>query len=353
MKPTKIIRPFCLLLLAALACWGLAGLLPDPQAVQASLTSLDPQLLLLPACGLVINPGVLLGLHRNFKALTMRPLGAYKPIHSRLALPTKSTAAEEVLTWLGSFPRMRKFKGEPDIANLISSTWRIANEPWHNTVGLKREDIERDRIGQYAPRFTLMGEDAAQHPDFLLTDLLTGGFAQKDYTGKNFFDTDKKHITGGKSKWTNKSTYKLTQATFEAGRKTLLGVLDEDSRPMFPNPELLLVVGPELLSTAENIVDVRTLPNGGENSSYKKAEILLMPTLGTSTAWFLLNVGSEVVRPFCWQEEVVVEFTSQTDPSSDRVFHLKEYAFQAYRRGNMAYLCPQAAYGSTGADTPA
>ena len=297
---------------------------------------------------MVINSATLLGLHRSFKSIAFRPLGAYKPRHSQLAMPTKSNAASEVLNWLGTFPRMRKFKGEPDIANLVSSEWEIKNEPYHNTIGVKREDIERDRIGQYAPRFTLMGEDAAQHPDFLLTDLLTGGFTQKDYTGKNFFDTDKKHVKGGKTSFTNKGTAALDRTEFEVGRKKLIGILDENGRPMFGEPKLLLVVGPELVSTAENVVEIRNLASGAENSSYKKADILYLPTLGTSTAWFLLNVASEVVRPFCWQEEVVAEFSSQTDPGSDRVFLLKEYAFQAYRRGQMAYLCPQAAYGSTG-----
>lgn len=297
-----------------------------------------------------INSANLLGLHRNFKALTFRPLGQYRPVHSMVALPTRSNARSEVINWLGTFPRMREMKGEVDIQNLVSSHWEITNKPWHNTIELDRADIERDQIGLYAPRFTLMGEDAAQHPDFLLTDLLTGGFTQKDYTGKNFFDSSKKHVASGTTTFTNKSTKKLTQTYFEAARKALLGVLDENGRPMFPNTKLLLVVGPENLSPAENIVDVRTLSSGAENSSYKKAEILFMPTLGTSANWFLLNVGSEVIRPFCWQEEVVVEFTSQTDPTSDRVFHLKKFAYQAYRRGQMAYLCPQAAFGATGAD---
>lgn len=297
-----------------------------------------------------INPANLLGLHRNFKAITFRQLGQYQPFHPKLAMPSRSNAREEVMTWLGSFPRMRKFKGDADVANLVSSAWTIANEPYHNTIAIKREDIERDNVGTYAPRFQLLGEDAAQHPDFLLTDLLTGGFVAKDYTGKNFFDTDKKHLKGGKATFTNKATKVLTQAYFEAARKKLLGVLDEDGRPMLPNAKLTLIVGPELLSTAENIVEIRHLASGAENSSYGKAEILHLPMLGTSTAWFLMNTASEIVRPFCWQEEVVAEFSSQTDPGSDRVFLLKEYAFQAYRRGQMAYLCPQAAYGSTGAD---
>lgn len=275
-----------------------------------------------------------------------------------LALETNSTAEKEAYEWLNTIGGLTEFTGEGKFDDLSTSGYEIRNREYQRGVSVKAIDISRDREGVYKPSFQMLGARANSHKDELIGELLIGGFSQKDYTGKNFFDTEKKHapnITGGRAAaptFSNKGTKKISAANFEAGLLNIKARLDREGKPLRLGRKLKLIVGTSAWADAREIVGVDTLAGGGKNPNYLAAELVLMPEIdvsGNPHAWFLVDVGMPL-KAIIFQNEVPVRLESQTDPNSDTVFDKKLYRYQAYGSRGAGYGLPQLAYGSTGAD---
>lgn len=273
-------------------------------------------------------------------------------------LQTSSTAETEAYEWLNTIGGLQEFTGEGKFEDLATSGYEIKNREYQNGVSVKSIAIRRDREGVYKPSFQMLGTRANQHKDELIGELLIGGFTQKDYTGKYFFDTDKKHapnIAGGKAKtptFTNKGTKKISAANFEAAKLNIISRLDRDGRPLRFGKKLKLIVGSNSWATARDIVELETLAAGGKNPNYQAAELVLMPEIDASAnpyAWFLVDAGYPV-KALIFQDEVPVALESQTTAASDCVFVNKVLRYQAYGSRGAGYGLPQLAWGSTGAD---
>ncbi len=297
-----------------------------------------------------INQSSLKQLFKGFKTLFVKALQGSEPLWSKIAMKTTSTNASETYSWLGAMPGMKKLVGEVVIENLTASQYAIVNEEFESTVGVKRAEIERDNEGLYTPIFQGLGIAAAQHPDELLGALMSQGFTLKDYTGKNFYDTDKKHepLNSKSAKFSNKSTAALSATSYGAAKASIRKMKNARNRSMKLGRSLMLVVPPALEDTAREILQAERHENGKTNIQKGTADLLVFADLETDTEWHLLEVG-QPVRAFIVQEEVKPQFFSQDSEDSDHVFTKKEYLYQAYARGNAGYGLPQLAYGSTGA----
>lgn len=296
-----------------------------------------------------VNRKTLDALYQGFKTLFVKALQGSEPVWPKIAMKTTSTNAGETYTWLGAVPGMKKLVGEVVIENLTASQFQIKNEEFESTIGVKRADVERDNEGLYTPLIQSMGGAAAQHPDELVGRLMSGGFTMKDYTGKNFYDTDKKHEPDNSksTKFSNKTTAALSATSYGAAKSAIRKMKNARGRSMKLGTSLLLVVPPALEDAAREILQAERHENGKTNIQKGTADLLVFPDLETDTEWHLLDVG-QPVKAFIVQEEVKPEFHRQDDESSDHVFKKKEFLYQAYCRGNAGYGLPQLAYGSTG-----
>lgn len=72
-----------------------------------------------------------------------------------------------------------------------------------------------------------------------------------------------------------KSQQLLDAASFEAGRTAMRMLKGDGGRPLGIVPNILLVP-PTLESAADRVVNVKTLPNGGDNPNYGKATVVVM-----------------------------------------------------------------------------
>lgn len=300
---------------------------------------------------MIITSENLKSLNKGFRVLfdqAYHGAGA-KPLVDSFALRTTSTSAEEFYGWLGAVPGLRELLGEVVIRNLSDLNYSIKNREFESTIGVKRKDIERDNFGMYNMLFTAMGAAAANHPDELMFDLITGGFSNKCYTGKNFFDSDHEPVKG-KQKFSNKGTKKLSATNFQTARANLKSRLNTEGRPMNLGRDLVLVVSPNYEATARQIVVAERDAAGATNVNQGTARLEVCPLLAAAPDnWFLFDVGY-VFKPFINQIELEAEFVSATDPTSEHALLKKEWLYQAYRRGNLGYGLPELAYGSTGAD---
>ena len=192
-----------------------------------------------------INQANLSALFRGYRVQFAEAYQGAKPFWDQIAMRTPSSSAEELYHWLGAVPGMRQLVGEIQLQNLSANKYAIANDEFESTVPVKQADIERDTYGIYNPLMASLGVAAKQHPDLLVANLLINGFTTLDYTGKNFFDTDKVQDGDAKGvKFSNKGTAALSPDSFAAARAQIKSVKNSKGRPMGVGVKLQLIVPP-------------------------------------------------------------------------------------------------------------
>ncbi len=139
--------------------------------------------------GTVITPSVLNSLFTAFNFKFQDAFKGVEPTWKKVAMETTSVTTSETYGWLGQVPRFREWIGERAIRALDSFGYTIANRTFENTIGIKREQIEDDQWGLFAPLFAELGRATAIFPDELVYGLLQKGATTKCYDGNNFFDT--------------------------------------------------------------------------------------------------------------------------------------------------------------------
>lgn len=138
-----------------------------------------------------ITPELLNSVFKGFKTSFQKGFSGYTPMWQQLATLVPSANREETYGWMGDMPKMREWIGDRVINGLKAHGYSIRNRKFENTIGVSRDDIEDDSVGLYAPRFEMLGQATAQHPDeIIFLEIVKGAFANKCYDGQSFFDTD-------------------------------------------------------------------------------------------------------------------------------------------------------------------
>ncbi len=288
-------------------------------------------------------------------------------MYKRLAMTVPSSAKENVYGWLADLPAIGKVAGEYIRKRIQVLGYRLTNETFGGIIEVPREAVEDDQYSMFGPLAEQWGLRSEQTVDTEFTELLCnafgGGAASKDYTGTGFFAQNKRAFPKARP-FTNVDAghKKLNAANFEAGLANLQERHDAAGVPMYLGNDpasLLLVVCSTDRATADSIVTLRTLPAGGENPNYNKAQVVVWPGLetaaqgsavindGDARPWMLLDV-SQPVKPFIHQTRIPFELTAQFNLQSDTVFNQDLYSWKARGRMVVGYGMPEYAYGSAG-----
>ena len=139
---------------------------------------------------MLINTPNLEAIRVGFSTAYKRGLGQAETQYTRIATVVPSSTRESRYGWLGKMPNMREWLGPRLIQGLAEHDYAIKNKDFELTIGVDRNDIKDDNLGNYEPMFVEMGESTAAHPDLLTFGALAGGFATECYDGQYFFDTD-------------------------------------------------------------------------------------------------------------------------------------------------------------------
>lgn len=154
---------------------------------------------------MLITSATLTALNQGFNAAFLQGFGSAKSTLDLVAMRVPSTAKIETYGWMKELPGMREWTGQRVINNMEATAAQLANKHYEHTIGVDRNDIEDDRLGIYAPMFSMQGEIVARHPDELVWGLLPQGFVTTGFDGQYFFDSD--HVgytaTGSETSWSN------------------------------------------------------------------------------------------------------------------------------------------------------
>lgn len=300
---------------------------------------------------MIINKANLEAVFINLKTTFNKAFDAAPSLWEKTTMLVPSGSSQNNYNWLSRFPKMRKWVGEKFVKAFEAFQYTIVNDDWEATVEVRRNDLEDDVIGIYAPMTQEAGYSAKQLPDEIDADLKNNAFTNLCYDGQYFYDTD--HPVAEKSV-SNKGTAALSAATlvaatasYGAARTAIMKFQDEEGRPLALIPDTL-EVPPALEPVARILLESDKLQDDTPNPYKNTAKVLVNPRLTSDTAWFL-HVTTRPVKPFIYQERKKPVFVQQTDTNADDVFNKGVYKFGAEARAAGGYGFWQLSYGSTGA----
>lgn len=304
------------------------------------------------AIGGVVTTDFLNAVFTGFKALFTTLFAKVTPQWSRIAMEAPSTTDGETYNWLGAVPKMKEWKDTKVAAGLLSHNYTIRNKDFEATIEIDRNTFEDDQIGTVQPRIQALPEEAARHPDELLSQLIVdNGLA---YDGQNFFDTD--HVEGESGVQSNITTgtgvaIATLTADFRTARAAMISRKNDQGNPMITNlgqdalgagSGLWLVMCPSgLLGTFEELMTAAQIGNTtnvlkGAFSLWVNPYLDIL-TGGDANDWYLFYVASPVM-PFIMQMRKRPEFVSLQDSnSSEVVFMRKKFYFGVEARYNVGY----------------
>lgn len=345
---------FTLLALVAIAAIA-AVLCPSGQAMATSTGS--DTLPLIGIGGLIVNASAIQNIFINLKTTFNKAFDAAPTVWEKIAMKVSSTGSQNDYAWLENFPKMRRWVGDKVMKALKAGKYVLVNEDFEATVSVKRNHIEDDNLGIYAPQAQNAGLSAKQWPDELVMEKVNGAFTTTCFDGQYFCDTDHPVFnpeTGANESVSNKGTVALSCATqaaaiasYGAARTAMRKFKDNEGRPLNITPNVLLVP-PALENVALALINSERLDDGKANPYKGTAEVVCDARLTSDTAWFLLDT-TKAVKPFIFQERKTPVFVQQTNMDSDDVFKRGEFNFGAESRGAAGYGFWQTCYGSTGA----
>lgn len=139
-----------------------------------------PSVITAPILGAINN-----GLSLAFNTQLYRAPTVYR----EFTYDSPSTGASEVYPGLDLIRGPREWLGARIAQQLSAHQFTIVNRKFEQTIGVKREDIEDDKVGLYTPIASEIGLSAAQFPELLVAALMKAGNTTAGYDGQNFFDT--------------------------------------------------------------------------------------------------------------------------------------------------------------------
>lgn len=271
---------------------------------------------------------------------------------SELAMAVPSNGASTIHSWIEQIPGFRKWLGDRQKKNVTSGKLEVTNVDWEDTISVKRNDIEDDQYGLYAPLFGLLGaagSDNALWLDMCIDALLANG---NWADAAAFFGTTRKY---GANTISNASTAALASASLATALTTMMSYKGPNNDPLNVIPAILLV-GPSLRDTAWDLVKNSLVSSGTgkggsiENRTKGRALLRVHAKLTGDYAnyWFLLGMKGGM-KPVAAQRRKLPVLVRKDSPNDDNMFFDKEAIYGADARGEAFLTLPHLAYMSTGA----
>jgi phage major head subunit gpT-like protein len=137
---------------------------------------------------MIINAEGLARLYTGFSAVFNAAFQETQTWYERVAMTVPANTRIMDYKFLLDFPMVREWLGDRQISSLEPKAYQVESKDWEATIEVDRNDIEDDQLGFYNPIIAALAQEARKHPEKLLADLMTAGFATACYDGQPFFD---------------------------------------------------------------------------------------------------------------------------------------------------------------------
>ena len=290
---------------------------------------------------MIINSSTLSGLRTNFSALFQSGYDTAPQFADKLCVGVNAPTGIGTYGWLARLPKMRQWVGPRQIQNLSEKAAVIYSADFELTVGVDRNDIERDNLGVYPPMFQMLGQQSRKHADQLVKAALQAGTSSNGFDGVAFFSAS--HPVGSSTYSNNYTTSALSAANYQTVRSSMMGLLAEDGEPFGVMPDLL-IVPPQLEVTARQILFAEMVSDGAgagiTNVLRNSAQLLVIPELANqSTTWYLADT-SKAIKGLVLQTTRAPSFVSKDQPTDDNVFFNKQFLYGVDQSEAVGYGLP-------------
>ena len=283
------------------------------------------------------------------------------PEYKKVAMIVESTSDQETYPCLGSVARMRELKDERIPKGLLEHHFEVVNKDWEGTISVDRNEIEDEQYGQTTIKVRQLADEARRFIGDMIFTLIdqgnlstgTGTFAGTNincYDGNPFFSAA--HSEGASGTQSNLAAVALTSTSLRAGITAMKGILDDQGKPLYVRPNLLVVnqsnewVARELLNSTyypEGATEGAAVGTKVANNVLKGIVDLYVTPYVSTNNWFLFDT-TRVVKPLLLQMRRKIAFDSLTE-GYER-FMRKKLFFGTDWRGQAAFAMWQYAYGS-------
>lgn len=137
----------------------------------------------------IITPPVLGAINNGLNLAYNTQLYRADPVCHQFCYAAPSGGASEVYPSLDTMRGPREWLGARIVQQLGAHQFSITNRKFEQTIEVKRDDIEDDKVGLYTPIAAEMGRSGNEFPDLLVSALMKAGITTAGYDGQNFFDT--------------------------------------------------------------------------------------------------------------------------------------------------------------------
>lgn len=274
---------------------------------------------------MIINSSTLSALRVNFSNIFQTAYGEAAGIADRLCTVVPASTGIGTYGWLGRIPKMRQWVGPRQIQNMIEQAAQIVSADFELTVGVARNDIERDNLGLYPVLFKMMAQQSRRHADQLAKAALQGGTVALGFDGVPFFSA--LHPLSGTNQSNNNTVMPLTLANYETVLARHMSYVGEDGETLNDAGQYALVVPPALAAVGRRIVNADLVNSGETNVLKGSAELIVNPSLNNEpTVWYIANVD-DAVRGLILQKTRAPQFVSLDSPTDPNVFFNKEFVY--------------------------
>ncbi|MEK0431097.1 MAG: hypothetical protein RL139_901 [Gemmatimonadota bacterium] len=284
---------------------------------------------------------LLKGLRANF----VRDFMGTTSLVDVIATVVSSDSNLETYGWIGEVPAIREWLTERVISGMSETSYAVTNKTWESTLGVKRTDIEDDKLGGLPIRIRQMALRAAEHVNETLVNLLINGTSSTlglGYDANAFFSDT--HPARGRQTTTQDNLLAGTGtsvaqigADLSAAIAAMKNFVDEEGKPFHSSLGGLVIVAPPGIET-----NMRTVLNAGiisqtTNVQQGQATLVVSPYLSDVNDWYLLHTGG-ALRPLIFQSRTPVEFESLDQPESNESAFMRDiYYFGTRARYVGAY----------------
>ncbi len=262
-----------------------------------------------------------------------------------IALAMSVTGSGTVHSWLEQIKAMSEWIGDRNIRNIKIGQLTVTNRDFENTIAVRRNDIEDDQYGMFAPLIGMMGSDAEEIWRRLAVESLLGNGVWAD--GIAFFCSGRKL---GESTITNAVTTALSKTAVETALAAIRAWKLFGGEPADSVPDCL-VVGPSLEGTAKSIVEADIEANSGGTlavSNVSPARMLKVRVdsriSGDYAAQWYVTARKGGIPAVCVQKRKLPVLTRLDRDTDENVFMRNEYLYGTDARGEAFLTLPFLAY---------
>jgi len=242
-------------------------------------------------------------------------------IYQDVTTEIPSTKASEVYAWLGSTPRLRKWKDERQAKAIIEHGFTVVNEDYEASISVDKNALDDDQYGQIKIRVNAIGAAAKKGYDEFYTTVLEAGETSLCYDGQYYFDSD--HSEGSSGTQSNLFTSSsLTIAHVETVISAMIVYKDDVGGLVGINPTHIMVP-PALEWTARAIFEpMGTGDTNANNALRGRLKIIVNPYLTSTTTYYIMDLSAPV-KPIIFQNRKALTF----DTDDGALFDHKEIKY--------------------------